>query len=74
MTRKAERAAIDWYEGLIDLARTRLRPETATLIADILAVPEGIRGYESVKLKTLQTAKQKATDLVRRLEEVSIGS
>jgi indolepyruvate ferredoxin oxidoreductase len=72
ITRRAERAAIDWYEGLVELARTRLRPETAAVIADLLAVPDGIRGYENVKLGTLQTAKQKVTDLVRRLEEVGI--
>jgi len=42
-------------------------------VADLLAVPDGIRGYENVKLKTLQTAKQKVTDLVRRLEQVSVS-
>jgi indolepyruvate ferredoxin oxidoreductase len=72
ITRRAERAAIDWYEGLVELARSRLRPETATVIADLLAVPDGIRGYENVKLKTLQAAKEKVTDLIRRLDEVGI--
>lgn len=69
ITRKAERAAIDWYEGLVDLARMRLRRENATLVADLLAVPDDIRGYESIKLKTLDTAKLKVADLVGRLEQ-----
>jgi indolepyruvate ferredoxin oxidoreductase len=72
ITRRAERAAIAWYEGLVDLARARLCPETTSVVADLLGLPDGIRGYENVKLKTLQTAKQKAADLIRRLEQVSV--
>jgi indolepyruvate ferredoxin oxidoreductase len=67
-TRKAERTAIDWYVAIVDRARTGLSPETAPLIADLLSVPDCIRGYEHVKLATLETAKHKATNLAQLLE------
>jgi len=69
-TRKAERAAIDWYAALIDLCRKRLRPETAMLVGDLLSLPDGVRGYEHVKLATLEAAKQKAAELIERLDQV----
>jgi indolepyruvate ferredoxin oxidoreductase len=71
-TRKAERWAIDWYVTLIDFCRKRLRPETAMLIGKLLAVPDDIRGYEHVKLKTLEAAKDKAAELVNRLADVPV--
>jgi indolepyruvate ferredoxin oxidoreductase len=69
-TRKAERAAIDWYTALIDRCRKGLRPETAMLVGDLLSLPDGVRGYEHVKLATLAATKQKAAELIDRLDQV----
>jgi indolepyruvate ferredoxin oxidoreductase len=70
-TRKAERAAIGWYLSLIEMAQKRLRPETATLVADLLSVPDAVRGYEHLKLTTLESANQKAAALALRLDSAT---
>jgi indolepyruvate ferredoxin oxidoreductase len=66
--RKAERQAIEWYVGLIEVASRYLRPEHTALLGELLSVPESVRGYEQIKLARLAAAKQRAAVLVQRLE------
>jgi indolepyruvate ferredoxin oxidoreductase len=65
--RREERALIGWYEGLVEQALDRLTPATQVLVAEIAALPDGIRGYEEIKLRNVATVKERAASLLERL-------
>ncbi|MFT3851440.1 MAG: indolepyruvate ferredoxin oxidoreductase family protein [Ilumatobacteraceae bacterium] len=59
--RRVERELVEHYRSLVGLSLDRLTVETADAVAELLALPDLIRGYEEIKL-----------DSVRRyLEEVA---
>jgi indolepyruvate ferredoxin oxidoreductase len=65
--RREERALIGWYEGLVAQALGRLTPATHALVAEVAALPEGIRGYEEIKLRNVAVVKERAAKLLERL-------
>ena len=47
--RRMERALVDWYVGKVELAMSRLSPETHGRLVATLSLPMQIRGYGPVK-------------------------
>ena len=66
--RREERALVGWYEALLDRALGRLAPATAGLVAEIAALPDAIRGYEDIKLRSAAEARTQAERLLARLD------
>ncbi|WP_163268604.1 indolepyruvate ferredoxin oxidoreductase family protein [Chelativorans alearense] len=62
--RREERELIAWYGQLVDETLHRLRPDTAGPAADLLDLPETIKGYEHIKARAAQNARRRADRLV----------
>jgi indolepyruvate ferredoxin oxidoreductase len=69
--RREERALVGWYEALLDRALARLAPGTAGVVAEIAALPDAIRGYEDLKLRSAAEARAQAERLLARLDAPS---
>ena len=66
--RREERALVGWYQALLDRALGRLAPATAGQVAEIAALPDAIRGYEDLKLRSAAEARAQAERLLARLD------
>jgi indolepyruvate ferredoxin oxidoreductase len=66
--RRLERALIGEYDALVQRALKRLDPTTAPLVAELAALPELVRGYESVKLRNVARFRARAAELIEQLE------
>ena len=62
-----ERRLIVWYEELVSAALARLAPRTQALVVELARLPDGIRGYEDIKLRNAAAARERAARLVERL-------
>jgi indolepyruvate ferredoxin oxidoreductase len=58
--RRVERALVPEYQALVREALGHLRPDTADAVADLAALPDVIRGYEEIKLRTVSAFREKA--------------
>ncbi len=65
--RRAERDAIEWYADVLSKSAKLLRPENAGSITELLRLPENIRGYEELKLTSLDRAKTRAAELLQTI-------
>jgi len=65
--RKVERELIDEYRELVSRALEHLSPETEALVLEICDLPDGIRGYEDIKLRSVVRFRKNAERLERRL-------
>ncbi|NKY51550.1 indolepyruvate ferredoxin oxidoreductase family protein [Nocardia vermiculata] len=65
--RRLERELIDEYLATITEAVGTLRPETHALSVEIAELPDLIRGYEEVKLRTVDDYRIRRTDLLEKL-------
>jgi indolepyruvate ferredoxin oxidoreductase len=65
--RRLERALVDEYRTLVDLALEHLTPAAAAQVAEIAALPDIIRGYEEVKLRTVDEFRLRAKALLEHL-------
>jgi indolepyruvate ferredoxin oxidoreductase len=68
MLRREERRLVPWYRGLVEAALQRLDPDTYPVVLEIATLPDAIRGYEDIKLRNVQAAKERAEALRGRLE------
>lgn len=66
-SRREERALVGWYEALLRDGLALLQPGNVALVAQLLALPMDIRGYESVKSAAVAEAKQRADELLAQL-------
>jgi indolepyruvate ferredoxin oxidoreductase len=66
--RRLERALIEEYRALVERAVEQLTPATAAQVAEIAALPDVIRGYEEVKLRTVDEFRLRARALLEHLE------
>jgi indolepyruvate ferredoxin oxidoreductase len=62
--RRLERGLIVWYEGLLEAVLHDLREENFATALDIARLPDGIRGYEQVKERTVARVRQQAAELL----------
>ena len=65
--RRLERDLVGWYLGLLDRGLEELRPETGPAVVELLALPDGIRGYEGLKLESARRARERAETLLKDL-------
>ena len=65
--RREERALIGWYEQTLGELLSGLDRDNAALITEIARVPEQIRGYEQIKLSSIEQARQRVAELLAQL-------
>ncbi|HYH58424.1 MAG TPA: DUF6537 domain-containing protein, partial [Thermoleophilaceae bacterium] len=65
--RRVERELIGEYRALVTRAVAHLRPETAPLVLEICDLPDEIRGYEEIKLRSVKRFRMTAERLERKL-------
>ena len=67
--RIAERELIEEYLGLVDHLIGRLSPATAALAVRLAELPDSVRGYEDVKMRTVESYHQAMAELRAQLDE-----
>jgi indolepyruvate ferredoxin oxidoreductase len=72
--RREERRLIGWYRGLVESALDHLNPQTYDLAVEIARLPDGVRGYESIKLSNLASVQRRAAGLAERLTGIRTGT
>ena len=68
--RVLERALIEEYLGLVDHLIGRLSPDTAALAVQLAELPDSVRGYEDVKMRTVESYHQAMAELRAQLDEI----
>ena len=66
--RRQERRLPDWYRLLVTRALDRLDDGNSKLVLDIARLPDAIRGYEEIKLRSIERTERQAELLMRQLE------
>jgi indolepyruvate ferredoxin oxidoreductase len=69
--RRVERELIGEYRGLVERSLAELTPDTAALVLEICDLPDGIRGYEEIKLRSVKRFRMTAERLERKLERTA---
>ncbi len=62
--RRLERSLIGWYRGLIDGLLPELTHENHAVAVAMAETPDGIRGYEDVKERTLAETRDRVDELL----------
>jgi len=65
--RRLERELPEWYAGLWGRALPYLEAGTQDRVAELLSLPEEIRGYEELKLTSAGRARARAEEILREL-------
>ncbi len=65
--RRVERELIGEYVALVDRALQQLDASTASLVAEIAALPDVVRGYEEIKLANVERMRKRAEHLLAQL-------
>ncbi len=66
--RRVERALVDDYLGLVGDGLTRLAPHTHGTLVELAALPDVVRGYEDIKLESVERFREQARLLAGRLD------
>ena len=65
--RRVERELVGEYRELVSRALEQVTPDTAALVLEICDLPDAIRGYEEIKLRSVVRFRKNAERLERRL-------
>jgi indolepyruvate ferredoxin oxidoreductase len=65
--RRTERKLIEEYVELVEAALSRLSPDTHAAAVELAALPDMVRGYEEIKLRSVERFRERAAELVRDL-------
>jgi indolepyruvate ferredoxin oxidoreductase len=65
--RRVERELIGEYRALVERSLAYLAPDTAALVLEICDLPDEIRGYEEIKLRSVKRFRMTAERLERKL-------
>jgi indolepyruvate ferredoxin oxidoreductase len=65
--RRVERELIGEYRAMAERSLAHLTPETAPLVLEICDLPDEIRGYEEIKLRSVKRFRMTAERLERKL-------
>ena len=68
--RVAERELIEEYLGLVDHLIGRLSPASAALAVRLAELPDGVRGYEDVKMRSVESYHRSLAELRAQLDEI----
>ncbi|MEZ5098248.1 MAG: indolepyruvate ferredoxin oxidoreductase family protein [Thermoleophilia bacterium] len=71
--RRVERALPGEYRELVRAGLERLTPETAPLVVELAGLPDAIRGYEEIKLASVDRFRDRARELLDRLTAGDVG-
>jgi indolepyruvate ferredoxin oxidoreductase len=63
-----ERALIEHYLSTMSVAAARLEESTASLVREKAELPDNVRGYEDVKLRSLRRYQVRRDELMHALE------
>jgi indolepyruvate ferredoxin oxidoreductase len=66
--RRVERALVAEYERLVEDALGRLTPSTHATAVELCELPDVIRGYEEIKLRSVEEFRERAAALRQRLD------
>ena len=66
-TRREERALIEWYIDLLTQALPNMNASNLGIVREIAELPDAIRGYEEIKLKSVAKARERAGTLIEAL-------
>ena len=66
--RRVERGLIGEYRELVEHALSRLDPENEQLVLELCELPDEIRGYEEIKLRSVTRYRMSAERLRKRLD------
>jgi indolepyruvate ferredoxin oxidoreductase len=69
--RKTERSLIAEYRSLVNDALADLGPSTLDTAVALACLPDGVRGYEDIKLRSVEEFRRQATELRGRIAAVS---
>jgi indolepyruvate ferredoxin oxidoreductase len=69
--RREERALVGWYRALVTEALGYLGSQTGALVLEIAALPDGIRGFEDLKLRSAAAAREKGATMIAHLRASS---
>jgi indolepyruvate ferredoxin oxidoreductase len=69
--RRAERELIADYVAVVGQLMQRLSPSTHTLTTEIAALPDVVRGYEEIKLRSIERYRARREELMRRLDSAA---
>ena len=58
--RRVERALVPEYQTLVREGLEHLRPDTVDAVAEVVALPDVIRGYEEIKLRNVSAFRERA--------------
>ncbi|MGH7266131.1 MAG: indolepyruvate ferredoxin oxidoreductase family protein [Candidatus Rokuibacteriota bacterium] len=72
--RREERRLVPWYTMLVDALLEYLEPRTHGVLVEVAGLPDGIRGYERIKLDSIRTVKRQAETLLARFREIRAGA
>ncbi|HCS56201.1 MAG TPA: hypothetical protein DIW80_02000 [Gordonia polyisoprenivorans] len=67
--RKAERALISDYIQAVRTAAEQLSTDNAARVHELAALPEWVRGYEDIKLRSLETYYARRDELIDTLTQ-----
>ena len=56
---------------MVDHLIGRLSPATAALAVQLAELPDGVRGYEDVKLRNVESYRQSLAELRAQLDEIA---
>ena len=68
--RVAERELIEEYLGLVDHLIGRLSPASAALAVRLAELPDAVRGYEDVKMRSVESYHRSLAELRAQLDEI----
>ena len=69
--RRLERELVGEHRALTRRALARLTPATADAVAEIAGLADLIRGYEDIKLRSVERYRDAATELIRALDSTA---
>ena len=67
--RREERALVQWYEGVLDQVMETLSAGNHETAVEIAGAPDGIRGYEEIKMRNAAKVRERVSELLPRLAE-----
>ena len=65
--RREERRLIEWYHEALEQVLAHLTPETHDLAVEIATAPDGIRGYEAIKLRNATRVREQVAVQLSRM-------
>ena len=70
--RREERALIAWYRDLAEALLVHVTPDNLPLGLEIAALPDQIRGYESIKMEKIREVRRLADEKLAGMKQAAV--